>query len=129
MNEKSILNYIQLALSKLGAVTFRNNTGTAYQGTRLQSPLPNSVLLGDPRPLHAGLCKGSSDLVGWQTVEVTPDMVGKRVAVFVAIEVKTPKAKPTEEQLNFLRRVQEAGGLAGIARSPEDAITILQGPR
>jgi hypothetical protein len=53
-------------------------------------------------------------------------MVGQRVAIFAAIEVKTPTGRPTEEQINFIGRVNKAGGIAGIARSPEDAIEILK---
>ena len=54
-------------------------------------------------------------------------MVGKQIAVANFIEVKTPKGKPTEQQLNFIERMQELGAKAGIARSPDDALAILRG--
>ena len=109
--ETVILNRIRVALSGL-AVTFRNHVG----------------MLRDERgQVHKfGLFKGSSDLIGWQSVTVTPDMVGQRVAVFVAIEVKTPTGRVSREQQTFIDRVREAGGRAGVARSPEEALTILQ---
>jgi hypothetical protein len=51
-------------------------------------------------------------------------MIGTCVGIFTAIEVKTPKGKPTEEQINFIQRVKDLGGFAGVARSVEDALTI-----
>lgn len=104
---------------------FRNNTGQGWLGTRLQSR-PGTVLLSDPRPLHAGLVKGSSDLIGWKTITVTPEMVGRKLAIFAAVEVKTERGRITVDQLNFIEQVRNAGGIAGIARSPEDARNLLE---
>lgn len=88
---------------------------------------PNGdVLVKSAFPIRAGLCEGSSDLIGWKSVMVTPDMVGKRVALFTAVEVKTPTGRPTKEQLNFIQRIKEAGGIAGIARSEEEAEYITK---
>lgn len=53
-------------------------------------------------------------------------MVGRQLAVFAAVEVKA-KTRPTEEQRAFLDTVQQLGGLAGIARSVEDAAHIMAG--
>ncbi len=79
------------------------------------------------RPIRYGVCNpGGSDLIGWTPVQITPDMVGKTVAVFTAVEVKTPNGKPTEHQLNFITQVLRAGGFAGIARSPGDAVAITR---
>lgn len=69
---------------------------------------------------------GGSDLIGWTPVVVTPDMVGRKVAVFTAIEVKAPRGKPTDAQVNFLHQVALAGGIAGIARSADEAVAIAQ---
>ena len=90
---------------------FRNNTG------RLQNSSGEWV--------DYGLVQGSSDLIGWTTVTVTPDMVGRKLALFTAIEVKTKTGRVSESQTNFINRVREAGGLAGVARSVEDARKIL----
>jgi hypothetical protein len=57
-------------------------------------------------------------------VTITPDMVGRTVAIFTAIEVKTPTGKPTPEQLHFVNRVKDLGGIAGIARSVDDVLAI-----
>ena len=85
--------------------------------------------LPDPRtgrPVQFGLAKGSADLVGWKTIEVTPDMVGQRLAVFTSIEVKTPTGRPTTYQKAWLAAVDKAGGIAGIARSVDDALRIVE---
>ena len=91
---------------------FRNETG--------QLPDPRT-----DRWVQFGLAKGSSDLIGFKTIEITQDMVGSSVAQFVSIEVKTPKGRPTEVQKNWLQCIKSAGGISGIARSIEDAKKIL----
>ena len=106
---------------------FRNNVAFAYVG-RVVNRTPQSITLADWRPLHAGLTKGSSDLIGWHTVEITPDMVGKRIAVFTAIEVKGKNGRPSPEQIAFINAVNEFGGSAGIATTPEDAQKIIEKP-
>jgi len=73
------------------------------------------------------LCVGSSDLIGWRSVTVRPEDVGRRLAVFVAIEAKTGGARLTKEQRAFVEAVRAAGGLAGVARSVEDAAALLGG--
>ena len=91
---------------------FRNNTGTLKDA--------------NGRPVQFGLCKGSADLIGWRTITITPDMVGQQVAVFTSIEVKTPTGRVRPEQQQWLKAVQAAGGVAGIARSVEDAQAIIK---
>jgi hypothetical protein len=67
-----------------------------------------------------GLFPGSGDLIGWRTVTVTSDMVGKPIAQFLSIEVKTPTGKVRPDQSNWLEQVNISGGLAIIARSVND---------
>lgn len=87
---------------------------------------PGDIIIQDGRPLHAGLCEGSSDLIGWTERTVTPEMVGKKVAIFTAVEVKTINGRATAEQLNFISRVRQAGGIAGIARNPKEAQNLIE---
>jgi len=85
--------------------------------------------LPDPRtgrPVQFGLAKGSADLVGWKTVEVTPDMVGQKVAVFASLEIKTDTGRLSKHQQTWLDVVRRAGGIAGIARSVDDALRIVE---
>ena len=106
MNEASLMRRIMLSLAKT-TVLFRNQSG-AYQS--------------EGRWIRYGLANpGGADLIGWTSVEVTPDMVGRRLAVFTAVEVKTATGRPTLEQTRFIEAVKRAGGLATIARSEADA--------
>ena len=103
---------------------FRNNTGMAWQGDTVRKG--SVLIIQNPRPLQAGLCEGSSDLIGWTSMEITPEMVGKKVAIFTALEVKSGKGRPSDEQRNFIQRVQEAGGIATVVRSEQEAIDALK---
>lgn len=124
MNETNLMRSIMFAISKPGTRIFRNNTAMAWTGSQVIRNRDGSVTIKNARPLHAGLCKGSSDLIGWKATEITPEMVGSKVAIFTAVEVKGQKTKITPEQTNFIDRVKIDGGLAGIARTVEDALNI-----
>ena len=84
--------------------------------------------LPDPRTgrlVTFGLARGSADLIGWRTITVTQAMVGTRLAIFTSIEVKTPTGRVRPEQQAWLEAVQQAGGIAVIARSVPDAELAL----
>jgi hypothetical protein len=111
MTEANIQKQILLDVSVYPNIRlFRNNVG----------------VLKDERgvPVRYGVCNpGGSDLLGWTTKTITPQMVGHKVAVFTAVEVKGPKGHATAEQLNFISRVKQAGGIATVAR---DSITVIK---
>lgn len=74
-----------------------------------------------------GLCNGSSDLIGWTEYVVRPEDVGRKMAVFTAIETKASKGgRKREEQLNFISAVQRAGGIAGFATSENEAAAHVE---
>jgi hypothetical protein len=89
---------------------YRNNTGTLRDA--------------NGRPVQIGLAVGSADLIGWTTRTITPDMVGQQLAVFTSIEVKSATGRLRPEQRQWLEAVQSAGGIAGVARSVEDAARL-----
>ena len=108
MSEAAIMQSIRLALGQSpGVKMFRQNVG-AYKD-------PHSG-----RVIRYGLTTGSADLIGWQTVTITPEMVGQRFARFLSIEVKAPKGRLTPEQETWRAAVLKAGGIAVVARSVED---------
>lgn len=72
-----------------------------------------------------GLAPGSADLIGYQTITITPDMVGREIAVFCAVEVKSASGRLSAIQSRFLELIRRAGGMAGVARSAADIQTIL----
>lgn len=65
--EYNVQAKILLAASRLSNRLFRNNVG-----------LFKTI---DGRIIKTGLHNGSSDLIGWTQVKITPDMVGKTVAI------------------------------------------------
>jgi len=111
--ETTLQQQIRLALgTHPDARIFRNQVGS----------------LPDPRTgrlVTFGLARGSADLIGWRTVTITPAMVGTRLAIFTSIEVKTPTGRVRPEQQAWLETVQQAGGIAGVARSVSDALRIV----
>lgn len=133
MSETEIMRKGWLAMVKAGAKIWRNNVGTAMQGEQHKVPHGNPALglrQGDivirfPRYVKYGLCEGSSDLIGYLPVTVTPDMVGRTLAVFVAAEAKTEKGSVTSLQTAYLAAVRNDGGVAFLFRSEAEAIEAL----
>ena len=118
MNQETpIMNAIRVRLGAAGCALFRNLVGTFRTHA------------GDP--VRCGLGPGSSDLVGWTRVTVTPAMVGRPLAVFTAVEVKVPGAHTAPDRLaaqtRFIDAVLRDGGLAGFADSPDAAQRIING--
>ena len=113
-SETKIQQEIRLALGQRSDLRlFRNETGK----------------LPDPRTgrwVQFGLAKGSSDLIGFKTVKITPEMIGQEIAQFVSIEIKTERGKLTEVQQNWLQKVKSSGGIVGVARTVKDALQILK---
>ena len=122
---KNLEKTIKMAHVKTGGRLLRNNVGTGYQGqaNKLQN---GDVLIKYPRRINFGLMKGSSDLIGWTTIEITADMVGQKVAVFTAVELKTKNDTSSPEQRNFVEQVHKAGGLAGIVYNEEQYKKIFE---
>jgi hypothetical protein len=112
--ETDLQQRIRLALGQLPDIRlWRNNSG------KLPDPRTGRwVQFGVASP-------GGSDLIGYRSITITPDMVGRTVAVFTAIEVKTPTGRATPAQRHFIDHIRRAGGIAGIVRSVADAQRIL----
>ena len=110
-SEHEIQQRIRLACGRGAVRLWRNNTG--------------ALVDQQGRFVRFGLCKGSSDLIGLRSVVVTPEMVGQRIAQFVALEIKAPQGVVSPEQQAFLRLVQELGGVASVCRSIEQAQAVL----
>lgn len=115
--ETKIQNAIMLALSEAGCIVWRNETAGAWVGKKVHGE-GNTVTLANARMIQAGLCTGSADLIG----------IHKPSGRFLAVEVKTGTGRPSDEQQKFLAAVTNAGGIAGIARSTQDALDLLPKP-
>lgn len=131
--EHALQNGIRNALAGR-ALIFRANVGKAWQSNDVvkvprQMPVvmgPRDVLLKNARPFETGLPPGFSDLFGLVAVEITPDMVGQKLAVFTALEVKDG-ARVSPLQRNFINAVNDNGGRAGVVRSVDDAERLVFG--
>lgn len=111
-SEAAIQAKIQLSLSTGNTRLFRNNCGQCNIDGRV-------IRYGVGSP-------GASDLIGIHTVTVTPEMVGQKIGVFTAIEVKRPKnSKTGDNQAKFLAQIEAMGGIAGRARSVSEARSLL----
>lgn len=122
--ETNIMRGIMMACSRGATRLFRVNTAQAWAG-EVVARTQDTITLRNPRTIHAGLCKGGSDLIGWRSVTITPDMVGQQIAVFAAIECKAARGRVSTDQQNFIDAVNRAGGFAGVARSDDEARSIL----
>ena len=128
MSEHLTQQQILLAHGSGTTRLWRNNVGTGWAGqaTKVtpgnrqaiaQALRPGDVVIRQGRPLHAGLCVGSSDLIGYRQVG--------GLAQFVALEVKSTTGRATKEQSQFLEHITAAGGCAGVVRSVGDASALL----
>jgi len=55
-----------------------------------------------------------------------PDIFGCVGGFFVGLEVKQPGKKPSELQKLELKKIEEAGGIASVVTSPEEAINVVK---
>jgi len=102
MTEHDIQNLIRAELSARGFCVFRANVG--------------KVKMQDGRWFDTGLPKGFSDLFAVRDGKI------------YFIEVKTPTGKVRTEQEHFLAVMRDRYGCAaGVVRSVEDAINLVEG--
>ena len=122
--EGALIARVLIWASAQGWRLFRNSKGGAWQGTVIEDYKASGkrrpvriVLLHVARFIQFGLlAPGSSDLVGWRPLRITPEMVGKTVAQFAVCELKTKGVTASDDQRNFVARVRKAGGYAAIVR-------------
>jgi len=139
MSESVFVKQLLKNYSRRNVRLFRNNRGQFYTidcvkaliGLLMSGKFSEAIDYAkrQMRMVRAGIeAPGSSDLIGWQSVVISPEMVGKTVAVFLAIEAKTATGRATAEQIQFVDVVKRAGGKSGIVRSDTDALAVLDTP-
>ena len=137
--ESNIARRIQMDLSPHKVVLFKNVRGNFYSIGAVKKliaaaltlkivPVKSAIdFLRKRGRIAAGLSQdGSSDLIGYTQVLVTPDMVGTTVAIFTAVEVKTATGTVQPNQTKFCSVVNSHGGRAGIARNAQEAKKVAQ---
>lgn len=121
MTETSLVRRLLLHAGLFGARAFRNQVG------RYRLARPECVRCQrEGRVLASGLCVGSSDVIGWTTVAITPAMVGREIAVFTALECKVGRNTTTTEQGAFLAAVKAQGGIAAVVWQLADADAAVE---
>lgn len=103
-SEQEVQNEIRVGLSKAGHMVFRTNVG--------------KVRMMDGRWFDTGLPKGHPDLYGFRSD-----------GQIFYIEVKNERGQVRPEQEKFIETVKKRGAIAGVARSVEDALGIVQGDK
>lgn len=140
--ETAIQNEIKAKLSSPTMRVFRNETGMGYGYSFVKNAMNTLKKLApqyhqyvEPK-LRGGIVKfgfgkGSSDLIGIKEITITPEMVGKKIGQFVAIETKKPDHNTEKErfkqQTNFIDMIKSLGGIAGFADSLDDARRLTDG--
>ena len=102
MTEAAYQSRMRATACQHGLWLFRNNVG--------------ACVASDGRRISYGLHKGSGDCIGWRRHTVTAADVGRTLAVFVSVEFKSQRGVLRPEQKRWLEIVNEAGGLAVVAR-------------
>ena len=113
MRESVIQNQIRVELSKHNLLVFRTNAGEYWQGQQVFSKEYNQPVLINLRKVD-GLPKGFSDLL----------CIGDHRTAFIETKSETGRIRP--EQIKFLDRMKQLGHAAGIARSVEEAVRIIE---
>ena len=125
-NEAVVQQQVRLAMARLGAQVWRNQSGAMEDKT---GRIVRFGLSNDSAALNAAI--KSADLVGITPMTVQAHHVGRTVGVFTALEVKrpgwhlTPGDKRGQAQKRFLDIVVGVGGMAGFVTDPADLANIL----
>jgi len=125
-SESEVQQHIQIQARHFNCTLMRNNNGACKDATGRLIRFG----LGHVSPNQPSK---SSDLIGITSIVITPDMVGKTVGIFTAIEVKAPDWKPTKKldeheikQNNYLLWVKSLGGIASFANSVDNLNEIFR---
>lgn len=113
-SEKRITSEVLRAIGKFPWLkVFRNNIGVTRHSN-------GSVVRYGVGP------NGAGDYIGWETITITPDMVGQKVARFTSVEMKDERGgRVSDEQRHWAEVVNASGGRAVIVSSPAEATRIF----
>jgi hypothetical protein len=125
MTESSLYPEIIGELSHGPVRLWRQQSMLAWAG-KVIGRTATTLTLQNPHAVKVGM-PGISDIGGLVSYDITPEDIGARFAVAVAIECKFGRRQTTNEQAAFIAMVQRMGGRAGVARSVADARRIVYG--
>jgi hypothetical protein len=103
--------------------TFKHDSGMGYQGKLVRMKSAGALqfeqgetILRNPTKFKYGLGVGFGDTIGWTEVLVTPELMerlmGKTIAIYTSIEIKTKNDKPDRDQIINYFNTRLSGGIA-----------------
>lgn len=101
------------------AVLFRRQVGTFYtKGTAKPEEYVDEkgnrkTILTNATRIACGVV-GQYDWDGYKTMVITPEMVGQKIAVYIAIESKSEDGRESPEQKHYGKKVRLDGGIAFV---------------
>ncbi len=106
---------------------FRNNRGVFRRGKRfircgIPEPRPRKQKNGEFKESDDAMKGG--DFIGFTQVEITPDMVGQTVAVFLNLEVKAKGDSLKSGQIKWHNFIIKSGGKSEIWAEKKTGIVI-----
>ena len=124
MSESQIMREGWAEMVKAGGKLWRNNVGQGIVGKSRW--VGRTAMVENASRVQYGLCVGSPDLVGHLSTVITHDMVGKRIAIAVYAEAKTPEGRIRPEQEGFLETAKADGAISFVFRSAAEAVEKLR---
>lgn len=116
-DESTVSQEIQIQARHYECTLMRNNAGACVDNTGRLVRYGLGNLSKKQTEVFA-----SSDLIGITKITVTPEMVGRTLGIFTAVEVKKEAWKPEKKldkretaQFNFINWVKAQGGIAFFA--------------
>lgn len=104
-----------------GHIVFRNTGPRAVE----RWIKPGQVIMERESRVTAGLCPGSSDLVGILSVPVRLLDPDSEIGIFMGLEGKASTTTVQENQERWMEVIRQLGGIADVVRSPEDVHRIV----
>lgn len=126
MKESAVQNHILLESARSGCDLWRNNVGCLKDERGV--PVRFGIL-NDTKEMNKRF--KSSDLIGITPTYITPQMVGRIIGIFTAVECKesdwvyNPRDDHQVAQKAFIDLVLRNGGNAGFAPTVEDFKRII----
>ena len=119
--ENYLKNKYERTLTKYQRL-WRCNSGTAWGGKLVKNGKSNILTCLRKILLWP---VGTPDSIGFDSIIITPEMVGKRVAVFVGTEIKTGKQQLNPDQIRWRDKILIPMG--AIHREVRDGEVIQSG--